>query len=94
MAGKTVIKPYKLKPSVETISRDDLSTWKQVMLGHCHQNDKWTQFLPTSATHHTWKCSDDDETNGLEGADATETNVSKISSHVWQHIRQLASMTP
>ena len=79
MAGKTVIKPYKLKPSGETMSRDDLSTWKQVMLGHCRQNDKWIQFLPTSTTHHTWKSSDDDETNGLEGADATETNALRAS---------------
>ena len=80
MAGKTV-KPYKLKPSGEVLSRDDLSTWRQILLGHIRQNPKWHQFLPTSSQHATWKCSDDDETNGLVkmdpavGANAPTINV-------------------
>ena len=76
MAGRTVIKPYKLKPSGETMSRDDLSTWKQVLLGHCRQNDKWIQFLPASTTHKTWKSADEDETHGfVEGTAAETTNL-------------------
>ena len=75
MAGKTVIKPYKLKPSGDSLTRDDLSTWKQILLGHVRQNAKWIQFLPSSATHKTWVCTDDDDTNGLAGADDNASNV-------------------
>jgi hypothetical protein len=75
MAGKTVIKPYKLKPSGDSLTRDDLSTWKQILLGHIRQNATWHQFLPSSATYKEWVCTDDDETNALEGADATATNA-------------------
>ena len=74
MAGKTTIKPYKLKPSGDNLTRDDLSTWRQILLGHIRQNRDWHQFLPSSATHKTWVCTDEDETNGLVGADANATN--------------------
>ena len=74
MAGKTVIKPYKLKPSGDILTRDDLSTWKQILLGHIRQNPSWLQFLPSSATHKTWTCTDDDDTNALVGADDAATN--------------------
>ena len=70
MAGRTVIKPYKLKPSGESLTRDDLSTWRQILLGHIRQNQKWLKFLPTSTEHPTWTCSDDDETNGLVSMNA------------------------
>ena len=75
MAGKTVIKPYKLKPSGEVLSRDDLSTWRQILLGHIRQNNQWLQFLPNSVTHKTWECTDDDENNGLVGEDNATTNT-------------------
>ena len=65
MAGRTTIKPYKLKPTGETLSRDDLATWRQILLGHIRQNPKWLQFLPTSSVNPKWTCSDEDETNGL-----------------------------
>ena len=33
MAMRNTIKPYKLKASGEVISRDDLNTWKHILLG-------------------------------------------------------------
>ena len=74
MAGRTIIKPYKLKPSGETLTRDDLSTWKTILLGHIRQNPKWHQFLPTG-NHKEWTCTDEDETNELVGEDVTATNT-------------------
>ena len=65
MAGRTTVKPYKLTPSGDSLSRDDLATWRQILLGHMRQNEKWLQFMPSSATNHTWTCTDDDETNNL-----------------------------
>ena len=59
---KTSIKPYKLKPSGETLSRDDLATWKEVLLSHMRQNEVWKQFLPGGARAE-WKASDDAEDN-------------------------------
>ena len=73
MAGRTAVKPYKLKPTGESLTRDDLSTWKQILLSHIRQNQKWIQFLPSSATHKKWKSTDEDVTNGLNGADNTLT---------------------
>ena len=75
MAGRTVIKPYKLQPTGEALTRDDLFTWEQVLLGHIRQNPKWLQFLPSSATHKEWKSTDEDPTNGLDGTDAADSNV-------------------
>ena len=75
MAGRTVIKPFKLKPTGEALTRDDLFTWKQILLGHIRQNPKWLQFLPSSATHKEWKSTDENVTNGLDGVDATASNV-------------------
>jgi hypothetical protein len=65
MAGKMVIKPYKLKPSGDILTRVDLSTWKQILLGHIRQNPSLFHFLLSSATHKTWTCMDEDETNAL-----------------------------
>ena len=73
MAARTVIRPYKLKPAGETLTRDDLSTWKQVLLGHIRQNEKWLQFLPTSETHSEWKSTDEDDRNGFAETTAALT---------------------
>ena len=59
---KTSIKPYKLKPSGETLSRDDLATWKEVLFSYMRQNEAWKQFLPGGANAE-WKASDDAEEN-------------------------------
>ena len=75
MAGRTVIKPYKLKPTGDALTRDDLFTWKQILLGFIRQNPKWLQFLPSSATFKEWLSSDEDVTNGLVGTDDNDTNV-------------------
>ena len=46
-AAKTTIKPYKLKPSSgDTLTRDDLATWREVLLSYMRQNEAWKQFLP------------------------------------------------
>ena len=71
--GKTIIKPYKLKPAADSLSRD-LSTRKQILLGHIRQNPKWHQLLPSNVTFKEWSCTDD-ETNGLEGTDTADSNV-------------------
>ena len=92
MAGKTVIKPYKLKPSGDTLTRDDLSTWRQILLGHIRQNNDWHQFLPSSATHKTWVCTDEDETNGLQGADANATN--KLRADFQNFLTCIATYAP
>ena len=92
MAAKTVIKPYKLKPSGENLSRDDLSTWKQILLGHIRQNDQWLQFLPTSDSHKTWKCSDEDETNGLAGDSTAATN--KLRANFQDFLTCVATYSP
>ena len=64
MALRTSIKPYKLKASGEIISRDDLNTWKHILLGFIRQNDNWTQFLE-GESNGTWVCTDKDVFNGL-----------------------------
>ena len=92
MAAKTIIKPYKLKPSGETLSRDDLSTWKQILLGHIRQNATWHQFLPSSATHKEWVCTDEDVTNGLEGADETASN--KLRADFQDFLTCIATYAP
>ena len=57
---KTTVKPYKLKPSGESLTRDDLSTWREVILSHMRQNDKWKDFLP-GGPKSEWKAEDDAE---------------------------------
>ena len=59
--AKTTIKPYKLKPSSDKLSRDDLATWKQVLLSHMRQNAAWRPFLPPSGAHREWKAADSGE---------------------------------
>ena len=57
--AKTTIKPYKLKPSTgDTLTRDDLATWREVLLSHMRQNDKWKPFLP-DGDKKEWKAGDD-----------------------------------
>ena len=64
--AKTTIKPYKLKPSSgDTITRDDLATWREVLLSHMRQNDKWKDFLPGGGKQE-WKALDDTEENDWE----------------------------
>ena len=61
MVAKTSIKPFKLKPSVgDTITRDDLSTWREVLLCYMRQNDAWKPFLP-GGTRSEWKAEDNNE---------------------------------
>ena len=63
MAGvKTSIKPYKLKPSGDNLSRDDLATWQQVLLSHMRQADTWKPFLPGGAKEN-WVAADSGEVN-------------------------------
>ena len=63
MAGvKTTIKPYKLKPSGDNLSRDDLATWQQVLLSHMRQNDNWKPFLPGGGKQN-WVAADSGEVN-------------------------------
>ena len=57
---KTTVKPYKLKPSGDSLTRDDLSTWQEVILSHMRQNDKWKDFLP-GGQKSKWKAQDDSE---------------------------------
>ena len=57
-AAKTTVKPYKLKPSGDSLTRDDLSTWREVILSHMRQNEKWKDFLP-GGTKSTWKAEDE-----------------------------------
>ena len=64
VVAKTTIKPYKLKASGDNkITRDDLATWKQVLLSHCRQNEKWRVFLGPDGTHKEWKAIDSGEAN-------------------------------
>ena len=93
MAGRTVIKPYKLKPSGETMSRDDLSTWKQVLLGHCRKNEHWIQFLPASTTpRKTWKSADEDETHGF--VEDTAANTDKLVATFQDFLTCVATYSP
>ena len=63
MAAKTSIKPYKLKPSSgDTITRDDLATWREVLLSYMRQNESWKIFLPGGSTDYDhWKAEDSGE---------------------------------
>ena len=62
MAAKTSIKPYKLQPSSDTLTRDDLATWKEVLLSYMRQNDAWKIFLPGGSNDYaTWKAEDSGE---------------------------------
>ena len=70
-AGKTTIKPYKLKASGESLSRDDLSTWREVTLSHMRQNEAWRNFLPGASgqdAKNEWKAQDSGEDNGWDAA--------------------------
>ena len=61
--AKTTIKPYKLKATTgDKLTRDDLATWKEVLLSHCRQNEAWQKFLPTG-DNKEWKAADSGERN-------------------------------
>ena len=93
MAGKTVVKPYKLKPTGDILTRDDLSTWTQILKGHIRQNPDWIQFLPSSATHKEWLCTDEDETNGLVvQGDAAATN--KLRANFQDFLTSVGTYAP
>ena len=72
-AAKTSIKPYKLKPSGDALTRDDLATWTEVILSFMRQNDTWKPFLPGAAAvggidKTKWKSAEEPkvETNGWQ----------------------------
>jgi len=66
---RTTIKPYKLKASGESLSRDDVNTWQQVLLGFLRQDKNNTEFL-SGGGFAEWKTTDEDATNGLVAAPA------------------------
>ena len=71
MAAKVTIKPFKLKPSSgDKITRDDVTTWKEVLLSHMRQNESWHTFLPGGANQN-WTAADD----GVNGWLNFETSV-------------------
>ena len=78
-AAKVTIKPYKLKPSGDKLSRDDVTTWKEVLLSHMRQNESWRQFLPGGGNQ-TWTAADDGVNvwlpDTLTRAQRTEIDVS------------------
>ena len=98
MALRTNIKPYKLKASGEAISRDDLNTWKHILLGFIRQNENWTQFLEGEANG-TWVCSDKDISNGLVAPPAntqSETDAAsrKLRAHFKDFLTCVATYAP
>ena len=56
--AKTTIKPYKLKASGDTLTRDDVATWREVLLSYMRQTDTWKCFLP-GGNKATWIPPDD-----------------------------------
>ena len=61
--ARTTIKPYKLKvPQGEKLTRDDLATWKEVLLSYMRQNGNWEKFLP-GGDKKDWKAADSGEAN-------------------------------
>ena len=98
MALRTTIKPYKLKASGEVISRDDLNTWKHILLGFIRQNENWTQFLEGEANG-TWVCTDKDVTNGLVAPPAdtqpeTDAASRKLRAHFKDFLTCVATYAP
>ena len=98
MALRTSIKPYKLKASGEVISRDDLNTWKHILLGFIRQNEDWTQFLE-GETNGNWVCTDKDATNGLVASPAdtqleTDAASRKLRAHFKDFLTCVATYAP
>ena len=98
MALRTTIKPYKLKASGEVISRDDLNTWKHILLGFVRQHENWTQFLE-GEMHGTWICTDKDVTNGLSAPprdNQTDTDAAnrKLRAHFKDFLTCVATYAP
>ena len=74
--AKTTIKPYKLKATTgDKLTRDDLATWKEVLLSHCRQNEAWQKFLPTG-DNKEWKAADSGEPN-VWHQDAAQNTAAK-----------------
>ena len=92
MAAKTISRPYKLEAKGDHLTRDDLATWKQVLLGHIRQNPRWLQFLPTSETHSTWKSTDEDELNGFD--EATNAETATLHANFLDFIGCVANFAP
>ena len=59
-----VRQPYKLIPTGEQMTRDDVQNWQFCMLAFMRQEIKWSTFLP-GGTNNTWTSTDDNQTNGL-----------------------------
>ena len=95
MALRTTIKPYKLKASGDSISRDDLNTWKHVLLGFIRQNETWTQFL-AGENNATWTSTDKNETNGLEAAagEGQAVNSRKLRATFKDFLTCVATYSP
>ena len=60
-------RPYKLVPP---LTRDSVQTWDYNMKAFIRQTKAWRQFLPPNGAHKTWRATKDNETNGLNDADA------------------------
>ena len=56
-------KPYKLKPTNDVMTRDDVAMWEYTLLAACRQVANWRQFLP-GQNNDTWTATDDDVNNG------------------------------
>ena len=83
-------KIYKLKPTDGPLNRDDLSTWIFTAQSYARQNN-WSNFLP-AGDNSTWVATDEDENNGLQGVDATETK--KLRDSFKDFITAIAANCP
>ena len=85
-------KPYKLKPTGEVLTRDDLSTWKQILLTYLRSNTKFLKFLPPSGTRKTWVASDEDPNNGfVEDANHDEDAINAVRADFADFITGVAT---
>ena len=93
--AKTSIKPYKLKPSGDALTRDDLSTWREVLLSFMRQNEKWRPFLPgaTDPNRSTWTSADDGGNNAWPAEVTRDFDDFLTCLATFAHARQL-STTP
>ena len=95
MAAKGVPKPYKLKPTGDALSRDDVSTWKQILLGYLRSTARFQKFLPPAGTRREWTASDEDEANGFTiDADNDENAVNQIRADFADFITSVATYCP
>ena len=64
MATGGRVKPYKLTPKDDKLTRDDVDTWSYNMQSVCRQVAAWQKFLPSGTTP-DWSAGDEDPTHGL-----------------------------